>query len=143
MTHQVKKVFLKTSPIDCEISVYKLFEIDFSIAGIIEKINNLGYITDASCSGLGPDHDKDMLGNPYIIFKPPKFENGSINEEYYFKFLAHALERCGFLPVSMAKSGPIKKLIGYLPGKLSDFGVLSKFEALCVMLRKGNFLSVS
>jgi len=143
MTHQIKKVFLKTSPIDCEISIYEPFEIDSSIAVIIEEINNLGYTTDASCSGLRPDHDKDMQGTPYIIFKAPNFENGNINKEYYFKFLAYALERCGFIPVSVAQSGPITDLIGYMPGTLSDFGVLSKFEALCVMLRKRDFLNMS
>ena len=40
------------------------------------------------------------------------------------------MNKCVFTPFSSSKRGPIKTLIGYLLEKLSDFGVISKFEVL-------------
>ena len=60
--------------------------------------------------------------------------------KYYFEFLAYTLNTGGFIPVIFSNQEPIKILIGYLPEKLSDFGVLSKFETLRERLvKKGYF----
>ena len=142
MAHQNKEVFLKTGCVDSEISIYEPVELDPGIANIIETINEYGYTTTKGCcSGLKNEHDEGKLGIPYIFFGEPVVMKEGFEPKYYFEFLAYTLTKCGFIPVNFSKKKPIKILIGYLPEKLSDFGVLSKFEALCERLIKRDFFN--
>ena len=141
MARQDKEVFLITGCVDSEIILYEPVRIDLSIAKIIGTINELGYITSKGCcSGLKNEHGEEELGIPYIFFGKPMTMKEDFESKYYFEFLAYTLTKCGFIPVSFSKKEPIEILIGYLPEKLSDFGVLSKFEALQERLIKRDYL---
>ncbi len=138
--HHTKEIFLNTGNFDDEIKIYEPVHIDPSIAIYIEKMNALGYLTENSCSGLNADHtSSDNM--PYIFFRVPKFIHKKFNVKHYFGFLTYVMEQSGFIPIQVPKYGPIKILIGFLPFKLSDFGLLSKFQVLYLKLEKRDFFN--
>lgn len=109
--------------------------VDNSISPYIQEINNLGYKTIMSCSGMEKDHSgKEKC--PFICFDRPNLSNDDLIR--YLQFIGD----CFFNSNWFVEYFP-RYIIGYLPWGLDDSNIERRFQKFVNNLRKRDFFKYS
>ena len=109
--------------------------VDDGIVKYIQLINNLGYKTIMSCSGMEKDHyNKEKC--PFICFIPPVLSKHNLSK--YLCFLGDCLYNSNwyveFFP---------RYIVGYLPWGLNDSEIEFRFQKLVTNLHTRDFFKYS
>ena len=115
--------------------IYKIFDLDNGIIKYIQEINNLGYKTIMSCSGMRKDH-YHTDNYPFICFTLKELNKRSLNK--FFSFITDCLYNSNWY----VELYPLY-IIGYLPLGLNDSDIENRFQKLLKNLRMQEFFKKS
>jgi len=111
---------------------YGIYNVDNGIVRYIKEINNLGYKTVLSCSGMKRDHSKAKIC-PFICFERPRLSGEAIL--LFLRFIRDCLYNSNWDIRFISRY-----VIGYLPGGLDDIEIKERFRKLVSILRNMVFL---
>ncbi len=110
-------------------------KVDKCIAKYIKQINNLGYQTVLSCSGMQRDHYNDRKC-PFICFVPPHLFGEEMNQ--YLRFIGDCLYNSNWFVEFFPHY-----IVGYLPWGLKDSNIKNRFHKFVSNLRMRDFFKHS
>lgn len=112
--------------------------VDVGISKYIKELNDWGYETCMSCSGMEWDNHDHELDFPSIFFvKPSHLKH---KEMKYFDLLSQSLKRAGFAVEFQPSLKNIQWVIGYIYSRVSkDDGIDQKFRTLVNLLTKKDY----
>ena len=112
-----------------------LTDLDKGITDYIQEINDLGYSTYMSCSGMKEDdHDKEQC--PFICFCPIDLADEELVK--FYRFLGDSFYNSNWFVEYISNY-----VIGYLPWGLSDSNIKDRFERLIQNLKMMDFFKNS
>ena len=111
---------------------YGINNVDNGIVKYIQEINNLGYKTVLSCSGMKMDHIKNK-NCPFICFERPHLSGEEILR--FLRFIRDCLYNSNWDVKFISRY-----VIGYLPGGLDDTEIKERFQKLVSILKRMIFL---
>jgi len=115
--------------------IFETNNLDNGIIQYIEEINNLGYKTVMSCSGMKKDH-VDATKCPFICFEWPRLPGQDLF--LFLSFIGDCLYNSNWDVVYFPHY-----VIGYLPCGLNDTDIKVRFKKFVINLKIMNFLKQS
>jgi hypothetical protein len=109
---------------------------DNGISKYIQQINELGYKTIMSCSGMDKEH-KQKEKCPFICFAKPK-DLSKEDISKYFCFIGDCLYNSNWFVECFSRN-----LVGYLPWGLDDSDIDRRFQKFLLNLRIRDFFKHS
>jgi len=116
-------------------SNYRIYNVDKGIVHYIQEINNLGYKTVLSCSGMKRDHNNIKKG-PFICFERPRLSGGEVL--LFLRFIRDCLYNSNWDVRFLSRY-----VIGYLPWGLEDSDIKKRFQKFVTILKNMNFLRLN
>jgi hypothetical protein len=113
----------------------ELNHIDHGITDFIQEINNLGYKTIMSCSGMKKDH-YELEKCPFICIDRPEASKEEIFS--YLCFIGDCFYNSNFFVEFFSRY-----IIGYLPWGLDDSNIEKRFQKFVNNLKNWDFFNNS
>jgi len=112
--------------------------VDAGLSKYLKELNDWGYKTCMSCSGMEWDNHNRELDIPSIFFVKPSHKKHK--EMKYFIFLSQSLKRAGFVVEYQPSLKNIQWVIGYIYSRVSkDDDIDRKFRTLVNLLTKRDY----
>ena len=105
--------------------------LDDGIIQYIKEINNLGYRTVMSCSGMKKDH-VEIQQCPFICFEWPLLSGKEML--FFLRFIGDCLYNSNWDVVYFSHY-----IIGYLPWGLNDIDINERFKKFVINLKSMDF----
>lgn len=115
--------------------IFETIILDNGIKQNIEEINNLGYKTVMSCSGMKKDH-VDATKCPFICLEWPRLSGQDLL--LFLSFIGDCLYNSNWDVEYFSHY-----VIGYLPWGLTDTDIKERFKKFVINLKIMNFLKQS
>lgn len=112
-----------------------IYGIDGGINKYIQEINNLGYKTIMSCSGMKRDH-YEKYKCPFICFERPNLSDNELIK--YLEFIGDCLFNSNWFVEYYPRY-----IIGYLPWGLTDSNIEKRFQKFVNNLKMRDFFKYS
>lgn len=103
-------------------NISELNQVDNGIMEYIQEINDLGYVTVMSCSGMKEDH-YEVEKCPFICFNYPELSGDELKS--YLRFLGDSLFNANWFIEFFNRN-----VSGYLPWGLNDSNIENRFKKL-------------